>query len=158
MPYLDAVFLEVLRIHAPVDSTTRQVRSTAKCPPLTFLLTDRHVPFKAACDDVIPLSRPIATASGEVVDHITVARGTTVVIPIPIRTVNRSEEIWGPDSKEFKPERWIDNESGLPARTKKLQGYHHIVSFVDGQRFCLGRVFAAAEFKVSKIIWFVFVR
>ena len=104
--------------------------------------------MKAACDEVIPLSRPITTASGEVVDHITVAQGTTVAIPI--RTVNRSEEIWGPDAKEFKPERWLNNESGLPARAKELQGYHHIMSFVDGQRMCLGRNFAVAEFKVSE--------
>ena len=63
--------------------------------------------------------------------------------------MNRSEEIWGPDAKEFKPERWLDGDAGLNGKAKELQGYHHILSFIDGPRMCLGRAFAAAEFKVS---------
>lgn len=95
---------------------------------------------------MIPLSNPITTASGEKVDHITLARGSSVVVPI--RAINRSEEIWGPDAKEFKPERWLDNEAGLTGKAKEVQGWHHLLSFSDGPRICLGRAFAFAEFKV----------
>ena len=102
---------------------------------------------KAKYDDVIPLSSPITTASGRNVDHISVAQGAAVLVPI--RTINRSEAIWGTDAKEFKPERWLDNESGLTPKAKEVQGYHHILSFVDGPRTCLGKQFAIAEFKVG---------
>ena len=104
--------------------------------------------YQAAHDDVIPLSAPVTTAKGEVVDCISVARGSSITVPI--RVVNNSEEIWGPDAKDFKPERWLDNEAGLTPKAKELQGYHHIMSFIDGQRICLGRAFAVAEFKVSR--------
>ena len=67
---------------------------------------------------------------------------------VPIRALNRSEAIWGPNAKDFKPERWLDDESGLTPRAKEFQGYHHLLSFIDGPRICLGRVFAVAEFKV----------
>ena len=49
---------------------------------------------------------------------------------------------------EFKPERWLDGERGLTEKSKDFQGYHHLLTFGDGARFCLGRVFAIAELKV----------
>jgi cytochrome P450 len=64
--------------------------------------------------------------------------------------MNRATAIWGPDAKEFKPERWLDNESGLTARAKEIQGYHHLLTFIDGPRTCLGKGFALTEFKVSR--------
>lgn len=88
-------------------------------------------------------------ASGEKVNFIHVKKGTPVVIPI--QAINCSEEIWGPDAKEFKPERWINNRQGLTAKAKEIQGYHHILTFVDGARICLGRVFALTEIKVGQI-------
>lgn len=94
----------------------------------------------------MPLSRPVITASGKEVNDVYIARG--MGIRIPISCINNSEDIWGPDAKKFMPERWLDEESGLTAKAKEVQGYHHIMSFVDGPRICLGRVFAAAEFKV----------
>lgn len=81
------------------------------------------------------------------VNCINIARGAAVAIPI--RGVNRSTSIWGPDAKEFVPERWLEDEKGLTTKAKEVQGYHHLLSFVDGPRTCLGRAFAIAEFKVS---------
>lgn len=63
-----------------------------------------------------------------------------------------SKAIWGPDAKEFKPERWLNNREGLTAKAKEIQGYHHILTFVDGPRICLGRVFAFTEMKVSHVV------
>ena len=40
-------------------------------------------------------------------DNITVGSG--VPLTIPIRAINRSEAVWGPDAKKFEPERWLDN-------------------------------------------------
>ncbi|KAJ7701255.1 hypothetical protein B0H17DRAFT_924748, partial [Mycena rosella] len=50
--------------------------------------------------------------------------------------------LWGPDAKEFKPERWLNEIT-----VRKFQGHRHLLSFHDGPRICLGRSFALAEFK-----------
>lgn len=72
--------------------------------------------------------------------------------------MNRSESIWGPDAKEMKPERWLTDDGklvsdgGLTDKAKEVQGYHHLLTFVDGPRTCLGRHFALAEFKVNQTL------
>lgn len=125
LPYLDAVFREVLRLHPPVQFSQRI----------------------AVVDDILPLGAPLTTASGDVVDQVVMPKGTTVLVPI--HAVNTSEMLWGADAKEWKPERWLEDEKGIPKRAKEIQGYHHVLSFIEGQRMCLGRVFAVTEFKVS---------
>ncbi|KZT51839.1 cytochrome P450 [Calocera cornea HHB12733] len=123
LPYLDGVVREVLRLHPPLTETNRM----------------------AAQDDVVPLSRPITDAKGRQVDRLTIAAYTPV--SIPIKTINMSKELWGPDAAEFVPERWI-GEAGLKGRrAMEVQGWGHILTFVDGPRTCLGRGFAVAEFK-----------
>ncbi|KAJ7243084.1 cytochrome P450 [Mycena rebaudengoi] len=122
LPYLDSVVNEVLRLHPPVTETLRVAQH----------------------DDVIPFSTPVTTASGESVTSIFVAKGSSVVAPI--RCINRSEALWGPDSKEFKPERWL---SDITVRANELLGYRHLLTFHDGPRTCLGRAFALAEFKAT---------
>ncbi|KAJ7174605.1 cytochrome P450 [Mycena filopes] len=125
LPYLDAVVLETLRLHPPLGETTRQ----------------------AAVDDIIPLSAPITTPSGEVVDSIIVRKGTLVTVPI--RCMNQSEVFWGPASREFRPERWFTlGQAGEERlRAQEIGGHRHIVTFLDGPRTCLGKGFALAEFK-----------
>ena len=91
------------------------------------------------------MSEPITTANGKVVDSISIAKGETIVISI--KALNKMEKLWGQNSKQFVPERWLD-ENGLSMKAKELPGYHHVLSFVDGARMCLGKTFAIAEFKV----------
>ncbi|KAG1849950.1 cytochrome P450 [Suillus subalutaceus] len=109
LPYLDAVVHEILRLHPPVGEFTRL----------------------AAADDVIPLSEPVRTLSGEMTDSA---------------AINRSSAIWGPDAKEFKPDRWL-TEDGISGKAKEVQGHRHLLTFVDGPRTCLGKDFAISEFK-----------
>lgn len=55
--------------------------------------------------------------------------------------INRSRSLWGPDSEEFKPERWliVDKRDG---------GYGKAFNtFSAGSRACPGEEFARAEFK-----------
>ncbi|KAG2039489.1 cytochrome P450 [Suillus americanus] len=122
LPYLDAVVHEILRLHPPVGEFTRL----------------------AAADDVIPLSEPVRTESGKMTDSISIAKGT--LITIPVATINRSSAIWGPDAKEFKPDRWL-TEDGISGKAKEVQGHRHLLTFVDGPRTCLGKDFAITEFK-----------
>ncbi|KAI0706876.1 cytochrome P450 [Cerioporus squamosus] len=121
--YLDAVVHEILRIHAPVTTTTRV----------------------AAKDDIIPLSQPLRLPNGELTDHVAVFEGQEVTVPIGY--VNTARSIWGEDAREFRPERWLMTER-LPKKAQEVQGHRHLLTFIDGARMCLGRGFALAEFKV----------
>ncbi|KAI6140753.1 cytochrome P450 [Pisolithus tinctorius] len=127
LPYLDAVVHETLRLHPPLAEFLRQ----------------------AAEDDVIPLSEPVRTKSGRVVNSISVTRGTQ--IGISTACINRSTAIWGADAKVFRPERWLE-EGGIPKKAQELQSYRHLLTFVDGPRTCLGKGFAVAEFKTVMVV------
>ncbi|KAF7354627.1 Cytochrome P450 [Mycena sanguinolenta] len=122
LPYLDSVVLETLRLHPALPETSRQ----------------------AMVDDILPISEPITTASGEIVDSIPIPKGT--VVTVSIRCMNQSEVFWGPNAKEFKPERWLTLADD-PLRAKEIQGHRHLITFLDGPRTCLGKSFALAEFK-----------
>ncbi|KAJ7758789.1 cytochrome P450, partial [Mycena maculata] len=82
----------------------------------------------------------VVTPSGETISSIAVVKGS--VISAPIWCINRSEALWGPDAKEFKPERWLEAKKDVPA--KELQGHHHLLTFHDGPRTCLGKSFTLA--------------
>ncbi|KAJ7165645.1 cytochrome P450 [Mycena crocata] len=122
LSYLDAVVLEVLRLHPPLAETTRV----------------------AAVDDILPVGEPITTPSGEVVDSIAVSKGS--IVTVSIRCMNRSEVFWGANAKDFEPERWLTLNND-PLRAKEIQGHRHLVTFLDGPRTCLGKNFALTEFK-----------
>ncbi|KAF8125506.1 cytochrome P450 [Boletus edulis] len=126
LPYLDAVVHEVLRIHLPILEVTRV----------------------AVEDDVIPLSQPIRTKFGKLVNSITIAKGTLVAISM--ESMNRSAAFWGEDAKVFRPSRWLEDKHGqnsIPAKAKEIPGHRHLLTFVDGPRACLGKNFALTEFK-----------
>ncbi|KAH9928825.1 cytochrome P450 [Fomitopsis serialis] len=122
LPYVDAVVHETLRLHPPLGETTRV----------------------ATEDDIIPLSSPVRTPNGTLVDSIAVPKGQLVTVPIHM--MNKCARFWGADAKAFRPERWLD-EDGIPKRAQEIQGHRHLLTFVDGPRTCLGRHFALAEFK-----------
>ena len=56
---------------------------------------------QATEDDVIPLSEPARTRSGDLVDGITIAEGTK--IGVSVACMNRSTAIWGADARKFRP-------------------------------------------------------
>ena len=116
----------------------------------------RIVP-QAIEDDVIPLSQPIGTESGKLVDSLTIAKGT--LIAVSMISMNRSAAIWGEDAKVFRPSRWLEDahgQSGIPAQAKEIQGHRHLLTFVDGPKTCLGKNFAVTEFKVrGRGLWWV---
>ncbi|KAF8838342.1 cytochrome P450 [Paxillus ammoniavirescens] len=120
LPYLDAVVKETLRVHAPIGDTMRV----------------------AGKDDILPLEKPFTGKDGVVRDGIRVNKGT--VIFIPILAMNRSEELWGPDAHEFRPERWDD----LPKAVSDIPGvYSHLLSFIGGPKACIAYRFSVVEMK-----------
>ncbi|KAJ7167215.1 cytochrome P450 [Mycena crocata] len=122
IPYLDAVLRESLRLHAPVGFTERIATKT----------------------DYIPLHTPYIDAKGIPRNTVRVDKGDKVYIPI--RAVNRSQDLWGPDAEEFKPERWLENS--VPNQTKAIPSvWSNTMSFLAGPHACIGYRVALIQMK-----------
>lgn len=74
-----------------------------------------------------------------------VPRGTSVHL-VPWAT-NRNPQFWGEDAAEFRPERWIDPETGKPNKTGGSSSNYNILTFLHGPRSCIGKDFAIAEMR-----------
>ncbi|KAF8557928.1 cytochrome P450 [Imleria badia] len=120
MSYLNAVIKEGLRLHP--------------AGPHAF-----RVPLQ---DEILPLSKPILTESGEMISEVLLPKGTEIVISIA--AYNRDKDLWGEDAHEFKPDRWLNgttSERTLPG----LGVYSHLMTFLSGTRACVGWRFAVLE-------------
>ncbi|KIK40787.1 hypothetical protein CY34DRAFT_763985 [Suillus luteus UH-Slu-Lm8-n1] len=118
MPYTTAVMKEILR----------------------FCCVIYHANRCASQDDVLPLSQPITTRSGDVIRELPVPKGTRIVASIA--AYNRNKELWGEDAHVFNPDRW------LTAKEKKVTSigvYSNLMTFLGGMRSCIGWRFAIIE-------------
>ncbi|KAF9235249.1 cytochrome P450 [Melanogaster broomeanus] len=120
MPYTTAVMKEVLRYRS-----------------VTY-----HAVRVANRDDVLPLSQPITTESGKVINEVPVPKGTHIVASVA--TYNRHTELWGEDAHEFNPDRWLEGIANEPKEVT-LGVYSNLMTFIGGVRGCLGWRFALIE-------------
>ncbi|KAH8977852.1 cytochrome P450 [Lactarius akahatsu] len=95
---------------------------------------------EATQDDVIPLSSPIVTKSGEQVSSIPVRKGTLVDLAVGV--YNRLPEIWGIDANEFKPERFLDIDK---SHRSNVGVFGNLMTFSSGPGGCIGWRFAVLE-------------
>ncbi|KII84094.1 hypothetical protein PLICRDRAFT_46431 [Plicaturopsis crispa FD-325 SS-3] len=123
LSYLDAVVKEGLRLHSPLPQPERI----------------------ALQDDVIPLSMPIRTEGGTILDSIRVSKGQAFYLPAMTAQTNPS--VWGPDAHTFLPERWL-RPGGIPPPNKLPHGWSGLLAFCDGPRNCIGSRLAVLEMKV----------
>ena len=68
------------------------------------MLTQDHN-LRARKNAIVPLYTPITGIDGREMHKIVVPKNTTVIVSII--NYNRDPELWGPDSHEWKPERWL---------------------------------------------------
>ncbi|KAF8962739.1 cytochrome P450 [Flammula alnicola] len=125
LPYLDASAEKALGCQYPpvsfVSRTTRQ-------------------------DVVLPLSKPIKGIDGQEIHEIPIPNNTNVVVGI--LEANRNPDIWGPDSHEWKPERWLNPLPDTVAAAHVPGIYSHLMTFIGGGRACIGFKFSQLEMKV----------
>ncbi|TFK99808.1 cytochrome P450 [Pterulicium gracile] len=98
---------------------------------------------EAGQDDVIPLSFPVQTQSGVLVDSITARKGQS--IGIFICAYNRIRAIWGEDAHEWNPDRWM--KEGVRKDTVNIGLHANLLIFSAGVRGCIG-CFALIELQV----------
>jgi len=120
LPYLDLCTKELLRLEAPVRDTVRTAEQ----------------------DDTIPLQYPIVDKYGKTINAVRVKAGDAIIISIV--GINKSEQLWGPTAREFRPERFQD----MPDAAAAIPGvYSHMMTFLGGQRACIGYRFSVTEMK-----------
>ncbi|KAJ3995670.1 cytochrome P450 [Lentinula boryana] len=119
MPVLNAVVKETLRFH-----------------PVAV-----HLFRVAVDDDVLPLSKPIVTTTGELLRELIVPKGTRIVGSIP--AYNRNKDVFGDDAFEFNIDRWL--KPGQINNAVTLGVYANLATFSAGIRSCIGWRFAVLE-------------
>lgn len=106
-----------------------------------------HLPFlNAVLNETSRVLPPVALTVREAEKDTTIQghfipAGTTVVISP--WAINTSNALWGPDSKEFKPDRWMGPGK---ANTGGAESNYAVTTFLHGPRSCIGKDFAKAEF------------
>ncbi|TFK37879.1 cytochrome P450 [Crucibulum laeve] len=121
LPFLNALIKETLRFYSTVPHTERI----------------------SAEETVIPLSEPITTSTGKVLNEVKLNKGRYVTIAIAC--YQRLTSVWGADANEFKPSRWMQGEA---AQGASLGPYANLLCFLGGPRTCIGWRFAILETQV----------
>ena len=75
----------------------------------------------------MPLREPIADANGKIMTEVFVPKGTVVFCALA--EVNRSKAIWGEDSLEWKPERWLNPLPETVTNARVPGVYSNVLTF-----------------------------
>jgi len=101
----------------------------------------------ATQDILLPLATPIRATDGHTdLTSLLLQKGTQVIIGV--RAVNVAESIWGPDAGEWKPERWLEPLPASVVEAKVPGVYANLLTFLGGNRACIGFKFSQLEMKV----------
>eukprot|EP00253_Pinus_taeda_P034337 PITA_34337 len=109
------------------------------------VLNNMHY-LQATLSETIRLFPPVAMDGKEVLaedilpDGFKVKKGD-IVCYVPY-SMGRMTDIWGSDTEEFRPERWLHNGIFLPQSPFKF------TAFQAGPRICLGKDFAYLQMKI----------
>jgi len=124
LPYLDAVCKETLRLYPPVSMLRRVAREAI----------------------MLPLSEPIKGNDGRDIYEIYIPKGTGIIVSV--LAANCNPAVWGPDSYEWKPERWLYPLPEILLKSASPGVYSYLLTFSGGGRACIGFKFSQLEMKV----------
>jgi cytochrome P450 len=111
--------------------------------------------LNGVCEEVLRLFPSVPTTLRTTIRNSTIAdtpipAGTVVVLPI--YGINRNPTFWGPDAEEMVPERRIDTNVDGTTRVNRHGGTssnYCEITFLHGQRSCVGIDFAKAELRCA---------
>ncbi|GLE00377.1 hypothetical protein PINS_up009134 [Pythium insidiosum] len=128
------VLPELLTSPTPIAPTLEEVQQ------LTYL--------EAALKETLRLYPSVPFNTKHVEEDIVLSDGTFVRkgwnVALPSFVMGRLEHVWGPDACEFKPERWIDENTGKLVHVPASK----FIAFNAGPRLCLGMNLAMMEMKI----------
>ncbi|XP_022827248.1 uncharacterized protein LOC111356994 [Spodoptera litura] len=91
---------------------------------------------------------PVGAVIGRDVKTATKLRNVTIPanssIVVHIWHINRNPKYWGPDAKEFRPERWLDSTT-IPSHQAAF------ATFGPGKRGCVGKSYALMYLKATVV-------
>ncbi|KIJ23530.1 hypothetical protein M422DRAFT_275874 [Sphaerobolus stellatus SS14] len=117
------------------------MKETLRFHPIVPLLVR-----EAARDDIIPLSIPQKTKTGEIITSVPISKGQH--IELSLLAYNRLPEVWGPDADQWRPERFLE---GTLAPETSLGVFANLATFSSGVRGCIGWRFAVLEMQAILI-------
>ena len=118
--------------------------------------------LKAFCSEIlrvyppVPLTPRVADRDTTLLDQFIPKDTRIFIVPWAINT---SKELWGPDAKEFKPERWLDvvveggKEKVKANQNGGADSAYSFMTFLHGPRSCIGQAFARAELTLMVAAW-----
>ncbi|KAJ3059587.1 Protein kinase alk2, partial [Podochytrium sp. JEL0797] len=127
-PALTKLLSEISTVLSGATATYDDIRNDMPYANAVFHETLRLYPS-------VPRGRKEAQEDITLPDGTFVPKGSTV--GWNVYTIGRTESIWGPDAKEFKPERWL--------QMKKQPSPFEYPVFNAGPRLCLGKGMAELQ-------------
>ncbi|TMW62718.1 hypothetical protein Poli38472_005336 [Pythium oligandrum] len=104
--------------------------------------------LEAALKETLRLYPPVPSTMKSAARDVVLCDGTFVkkgsTVETPMYAMGRLLHVWGPDAEEFKPERWIDPETGKILHVSPYK----FITFNAGPRMCLGMNLALLEIKI----------
>lgn len=145
-PHVEAKIYDEIKQHLQAQS--RDDPPSSRRPEHLFSFEEmKHLHYlHAAIHESLRLFPPVpvdtkSAARDDVLPDGTVIRGGDR-ITYHIFAMARMETIWGPDCKEFKPERWLKDGVFVPENSFKF------ATFQAGPRICLGKELALVQMKL----------
>ncbi|KZZ98738.1 Cytochrome P450 [Moelleriella libera RCEF 2490] len=105
-------------------------------------LIDKLPYLNAVCSEVLRTHSPVpltlrTVARDTVIQGQAIPKGTTIMLAA--WGTNLDCKLWGPDAKDFRPERWLSSPTG------GADSNYALLTFLHGPRGCIGTTFSRAE-------------
>lgn len=149
---LNSTFWVVGKNKAIQDRLRAEILATGITNPSTD--TVNSLPYlHAVILELLRLYPPVSQLINRVTTQTTVLGGE---IPIPNHTwvgwnafgVHTDPKIWGPDAREFVPERWGSDVKSIQSAVRSKTTQCHFIAFNAHSRKCLGQGFAVLQMKI----------
>ncbi|KAK1946018.1 Cytochrome P450 86A8 [Phytophthora citrophthora] len=149
-------FFYTVSQHPEVEAKIRQ-EIAVKTPELmsgdipspSLAQVNELVYLEATVKEALRLNPAVPSNIREALEDVTLCDGTVVkageAVSWSSYSMGRMPHVWGPDAKEFKPERWIEADTGKLIAVSPYK----FTLFNAGPRSCLGTKLAMMEVKIT---------